>query len=45
VAVEEVLRAEREWLSAHQRLDVSAFERLMAPDYVQIDGKGRLVDK
>jgi ketosteroid isomerase-like protein len=45
VAAEEVLRAEREWLSAHLRLDVSALERLMAPDYVQIDGEGRLVDK
>ena len=45
MAAEEVLRAEREWLSAHLRLDVSALERLMAPDYVQIDGEGRLVDK
>ncbi len=44
-AVEEVLRAEREWLSAHLRLDVPALERLMAPDYVQIDGGGRLVGK
>jgi ketosteroid isomerase-like protein len=47
VAVEEVLRAEREWVSAHLRLDVPVLERLMASDYVQIDGSGsgRLVDK
>jgi ketosteroid isomerase-like protein len=47
VAVEEVLRAEREWVSALLRLDVPVLERLMASDYVQIDGSGsgRLVDK
>ena len=44
-AAEEVLRAEREWLSAHLRLDVAALDQLMAPDYVQIDGGGRLVGK
>ena len=44
-SAKEVLRAEREWLSAHLRLDVLALERLMAPDYVQIDGAGRIVDK
>lgn len=44
-SAEEVLRAEREWLSAHLRLDVPALERLMAPDYVQVDGGGRLVGK
>ena len=47
MAVEEVLRAEREWVSALLRLDVPVLERLMASDYVQIDGSGsgRLVDK
>jgi ketosteroid isomerase-like protein len=44
-AVERVLRAEREWLLAHLRLDVDALDRLMAPDYVQIDDKGRAVSK
>jgi len=44
-AVEEVLGAERDWLSAHLRLDVTALDRLMAPDYVQIDDSGGLVDK
>ena len=45
MAVEEVLRAERGWVSAHLRLDVPVLERLMAPDYLQIDGSGRLVDR
>ncbi len=44
-AVEEVLRAEREWLLAHLRLDVSALDRLMAPDYAQIDAGGRVVGR
>jgi ketosteroid isomerase-like protein len=42
---DEVLRAEREWLSAHLRCDVSELERLMAPDYVQIDASGRVVGR
>ncbi|HLL97935.1 MAG TPA: nuclear transport factor 2 family protein [Rubrobacteraceae bacterium] len=44
-AVERVLRAEREWLLAHLRLDVDALDRLMAPDYSQIDDRGRVVGK
>jgi ketosteroid isomerase-like protein len=44
-AVEQVLRAEREWLLAHLRLDVEALDRLMAPEYVQIDARGRTVSK
>ena len=44
-SVDEVLRAEREWLSAHLRCDVSELERLMAPDYVQIDASGRVVGR
>lgn len=44
-AVEEVLRAEREWLLAHLRLDVAALDGLMAPEYVQIDGEGRIVGR
>ncbi len=43
--VEQVLRAEREWLLAHLRLDVRALDRLMAPEYSQIDGRGRIVSK
>ena len=37
--VERVLRAEREWLLAHLRLDVDALDRLMAPDFSQIDDR------
>jgi len=44
-AVERVLRAEREWLLAHLRVDVDALDRLMAPDYSQIDDRGRVVGK
>ena len=44
-AVEQVLRAEREWLLAHLRLDVQALDRLMAPEYSQIGGRGRVVGK
>ena len=44
-AVEQVLRAEREWLLAHLRLDVQALDRLMAPEYFQIDDRGRTVGK
>ena len=43
--VEEVLGAEREWLEAHLRLDAGALDRLMAPDYVQIDASGRAVGR
>jgi hypothetical protein len=38
-AVKQVLRAEREWLLAHLRLDVQALDRLMAPEYIQIDAR------
>ena len=44
-AVEQVLRAEREWPLAHLRLDVQAPYRLMAPEYIQIDAGGRAVSK
>jgi hypothetical protein len=44
-AVKQVLRAEREWLLAHLRLDVQALDRLMAPEYIQIDARGRAVSK
>jgi hypothetical protein len=43
--VERVLQAEREWLLAHLRLDVDALDRLMAPDYAQVDDRGRIVSK
>ena len=45
LAADQVLRAEREWLLAHLRLDVRALDRLMAPEYSQIDDNGRLVSK
>ena len=44
-AVEEVLRAEREWLLAHLRLDVQALDALMAPDYAQVDREGSVVGR
>lgn len=44
-AVEQVLLAEREWLLAHLRLDIPALERLMDPDYLQIDADGDTVGK
>jgi ketosteroid isomerase-like protein len=44
-AVEQVLRAEREWLLAHLRLDTAALDRLMAPEYAQIDDRGRIVTR
>jgi ketosteroid isomerase-like protein len=44
-AVKQVLRAEREWLLAHLRLDVQALDRLMAPECIQIDARGRAVSK
>jgi ketosteroid isomerase-like protein len=44
-AVEEVLGAEREWALAHLRLDVRALDRLMAPEYIQIDDRGGVVSR
>jgi ketosteroid isomerase-like protein len=44
-AVEQVLLAEREWLLAHLQLDVAALDRLMDPDYLQIDAGGDKVTK
>ena len=44
-AVEQVLLAEREWLLAHLQLDVAALDRLMDPDYLQIDAGGDTVGK
>ena len=45
MAADQVLRAEREWLLANLQLDVGALDRLMAPEYSQIDDNGRLVSK
>jgi ketosteroid isomerase-like protein len=44
-AIEQVLLAERDWLLAHLRLDVAALERLMDPDFLQIDAGGSTVGK
>jgi ketosteroid isomerase-like protein len=44
-AIEQVLLAERDWLRAHLRLDVAVLERLMDPDYLQIDAGGGTVGK
>ena len=44
-AIRQVLRAEREWLEAHLRLDTATLDRLMSPDYLQVDAAGRCVGK
>jgi ketosteroid isomerase-like protein len=44
-AVKQVLLAEREWLLAHLQLDVAALDRLMDPDYLQIDARGGALTK
>ena len=44
-AVEQVLRAEREWSAAHLGLDVDALERLMAPDYFRVGDGGEILDR
>jgi hypothetical protein len=43
--VERVLQAEREWLLTHLRLDVDALDRLVVPDYAQVEDRGRIVSK
>lgn len=43
--VEEVLQAEREWVRAHQELDVAAIDRLMGEDYTIIDARGAVRGK
>lgn len=43
--MEQVLLAGREWLLAHLHVDAPALERLMDPDYLQIDTEGATVGK
>ena len=42
---QQVIQAEREWLDAHLRLDVSALDRLMADEYTQVNSQGELIGK
>jgi ketosteroid isomerase-like protein len=44
-AVQEVMQAEREWVEAHRRLDLSALDRLMGDDYTIIQPDGSVVGK
>jgi ketosteroid isomerase-like protein len=44
-ATAEVLLAERAWLEAHLRLDVSTLQRLMADEFTQIGSNGVLLRK
>ena len=44
-AVEQVLRAEREWLLAHLNCDVAELDRLMADEFTQINDEGKVVHK
>jgi ketosteroid isomerase-like protein len=41
----EVIRAERAWLDAHLRLDISLMDSLMADEYTQVNSQGELVGK
>ena len=43
--VYEVIQAERAWLDAHLRLDISLLDSLMADEYTQVNSQGELVEK
>ena len=43
--IAEVLDAERDWARAHLENDVAALNRMMAEEYAQIAGGGRVVGK
>ncbi len=40
-----VVLSEKAWLQAHLALDVDTLDHLMADEYIQVDSRGRLVDK
>jgi hypothetical protein len=44
-ATQGVIRAEREWLEAHLRLDVVALARLMGDEYQQTNDRDELLGK
>jgi ketosteroid isomerase-like protein len=44
-AVQEVMQAEREWVEAHRRLDLSALDHLMGDDYTIIRPDGVVIGK
>ena len=43
--VQEVIKAEREWVEAHRRLDIAALDRLMAEEYKHIRSDGAVAGK
>ena len=42
---EQLLRLDREWNEAYPRLDVTALDRIIADDWVCIDGMGLIITK
>src|SRR5215211_7919498 len=42
---QELMRLEREWSAAYLRHDASTVERILADDYVGIDGRGVVTSK
>ena len=44
-AADEVVAVEREWTEAHRVVDVAAFERMMADDFVRINSDGSVVHR
>jgi uncharacterized protein (TIGR02246 family) len=45
MTIEAVLAAEREWVRAHQELDLQAIDRLMGDDYHIVQSDGRVAGK
>ena len=43
--VPQVIQAERAWLEAHLKLDISALDSLMADEYTQVNRQGELIGK
>ena len=43
--IKQLIQAERAWLEAHLRLDISALDRLMAAEYKQVNSRGELITK
>jgi len=41
----QVIEAERQWLSAHLKLDLVLLDRLMADEFLQVNDRGELLSK
>lgn len=44
-AIDEVMAVKRQWTEAHRVVDVVAFDRLMADDFVRINSDGSVVHR